>query len=148
MKPLIISLLAQAVESLKQSGEFDASLQADIQVENTRDKRHGDFASNIALTLAKTTQRQPRDIAQHICHHLPTANEITKTAIAGPGFINFFVSQGATAAVIATIMQQGAAYGQCQVGAGQSVQVEFVSANPTGPLHVGHGEGRISSQLD
>ena len=141
MKQLVASLIAQSIDNLKQAGTFDADLQANIQVENTRDKQHGDLASNVALTLAKAARRNPREIAQLICDNLPTAAEVTKTDIAGPGFINFFISQDATAAVINKIIDQGDAFGQCQVGNNQSVQVEFVSANPTGPLHVGHGRG-------
>ena len=141
MKQLVASLIAQSIDNLKQAGTFDADLQANIQVENTRDKQHGDLASNVALTLAKAARRNPREIAQLICDNLPTAAEVTKTDIAGPGFINFFISQDATAAVINKIIEQGDAFGQCQVGNNQSVQVEFVSANPTGPLHVGHGRG-------
>ena len=141
MKQLVASLIAQSIDNLKQAGTFDADLQANIQVENTRDKQHGDLASNVALTLAKAARRNPREIAQLICDNLPTAAEVTKTDIAGPGFINFFISQDATAAVINKIIEQGDTFGQCQVGNNQSVQVEFVSANPTGPLHVGHGRG-------
>ncbi len=141
MKQLVASLIAQAIDNLKQSGTLDADLQANIQVDNTRDKQHGDLASNVALTLAKAARRNPRDIAQLICDNLPAAGEVKSTEIAGPGFINFFISQDATAAVINKIMEQGDSYGHCQVGNNQSVQIEFVSANPTGPLHVGHGRG-------
>ncbi|MDP6967609.1 MAG: arginine--tRNA ligase [Gammaproteobacteria bacterium] len=141
MKQLVASLIEQSIEKLKQSGAFDTSLKANIQVENTRDKQHGDLASNVALTLAKAARRNPRDIAQMICDNLPAAAEVSKTEIAGPGFINFFISQNATATVLNRIIAQGDAYGQCQVGNNQSVQIEFVSANPTGPLHVGHGRG-------
>ena len=141
MKQLVASLIGQSIENLKQSGAFDADLEAHIQIENTRDKQHGDLASNVALTLAKAARRNPREIAQMICDNLPSAPEVSKTEIAGPGFINFFISQNATAAVLHRIIEQGERYGQCQVGNNQSVQVEFVSANPTGPLHVGHGRG-------
>ena len=141
MKQLVASLIGQSIENLKQSGAFDADLEAHIQIENTRDKQHGDLASNVALTLAKAAHRNPREIAQMICDNLPTTPEVSKTEIAGPGFINFFISQNATAAVLHRIIEQGERYGQCQVGNNQSVQVEFVSANPTGPLHVGHGRG-------
>jgi len=141
MKQLVASLIAQSIDNLKQAGTFDADLQANIQVENTRDKQHGDLASNVALTLAKAARRNPREIAQLICDNLPATAEVTKTDIAGPGFINFFISQDATAAVINKIIEQGNDFGKCQVGNNQSVQIEFVSANPTGPLHVGHGRG-------
>ena len=91
MKQLVASLIAQAIDNLKQSGTLDADLQANIQVDNTRDKQHGDLASNVALTLAKAARRNPRDIAQLICDNLPAAGEVKSTEIAGPGFINFFI---------------------------------------------------------
>jgi arginyl-tRNA synthetase len=141
MKQLVASLIEQSIAALKQSGAFDTDLQANIQVENTRDKQHGDLASNVALTLAKAARRNPREIAQMICDNLPATPEVSKTDIAGPGFINFFISQNATATVLNSILELGDQYGQCQVGENQHVQIEFVSANPTGPLHVGHGRG-------
>jgi arginyl-tRNA synthetase len=141
MKQLVASLIEQSIAALKQSGAFDTDLQANIQVENTRDKQHGDLASNVALTLAKAARRNPREIAQMICDNLPATPEVSKTDIAGPGFINFFISQDATATVLNSILELGDQYGQCQVGENQHVQIEFVSANPTGPLHVGHGRG-------
>ena len=141
MKQHIADLIQQAIDALKTVGEFDADLVATIQIDNTRDKQHGDLACNIALTLAKATRRKPRDIAELICNHIPTSDSVTKTEIAGPGFINFFVSQDATQAVIARVLKEAEQFGRNNSGSGHKVQVEFVSANPTGPLHVGHGRG-------
>ena len=141
MKQHIADLIQQAIDALIASGDFDATLVANINIDNTRDKAHGDLASNVALTLAKAARRKPRDIAELICSHLPASPSVVKTEIAGPGFINFFISQDATQAVVGKVLSQAEAFGRNNSGAGHKVQVEFVSANPTGPLHVGHGRG-------
>ncbi|MEN8214937.1 MAG: arginine--tRNA ligase [Pseudomonadota bacterium] len=114
----------------------------DIQIERTRDARHGDFACNAAMILAKTMRMRPRDLAARIIEHIPTDDpSIAKVEIAGPGFINVFLTQQAYHTVIGDILTAQASYGRSQIGAEQSVMIEFVSANPTGPLHVGHGRG-------
>jgi len=141
MKQHIADIIQQAIDALKIAGEFDADLVANIQIDNTRDKQHGDLACNVALTLAKVARRKPRDIAELICSKLPASNSVTKTEIAGPGFINFFISQDATQAIIGKVLTETDQFGRNNSGAGHKVQVEFVSANPTGPLHVGHGRG-------
>ena len=110
-----------------------------LDVERTRDAAHGDFATNIALQLAKPLRRNPRQLAQAIVEAIPSSELVSKTEIAGPGFINFHLSPRAYQEELARIFDLGAAYGYNKRGAGQSVVVEFVSANPTGPLHVGHG---------
>jgi arginyl-tRNA synthetase len=108
-------------------------------LERTRDSSHGDYASNVALQLAKAAKRKPRDLAQAIVAALPADASIAKVEIAGPGFINFFLSPAAYQSELLRVLDQGRAYGRSTVGAGQRVCLEFVSANPTGPLHVGHG---------
>ncbi|HEX7047449.1 MAG TPA: arginine--tRNA ligase [Gammaproteobacteria bacterium] len=120
---------------------LDARDGIDIQVERTRDRAHGDFASNLALNLAKPARRKPRDIAEALVNALPVSDLVIKTEIAGPGFINFFLSQEAYAAEIRNVLGGGEDYGRNDNGARAKVQIEFVSANPTGPLHVGHGRG-------
>lgn len=105
-------------------------------IERTRDAAHGDFASNIAMTLTKAARRPPRDIAQAIIDALPADPRIERVEIAGPGFINIFLHGDAFRAVIPEILEIGAAYGRSTLGNGERVLVEFVSANPTGPLHV------------
>ena len=112
-----------------------------IVLERPKQAGHGDFSSNAALQLAKALKRNPRELAQELARSI-NENESGQrwdTEIAGPGFINFRLRAGARLGVIAQILEQGAAYGRSQAGAGEAVQVEFVSANPTGPLHVGHG---------
>jgi arginyl-tRNA synthetase len=110
-----------------------------IQIDATKDKQHGDFACNIALMLAKSAGRKPRELAEQIVAALPTSNQITKIEIAGPGFINFFLSANAFYSVITDILAAGNNFGRADVGRGKRVIIEFVSSNPTGPLHVGHG---------
>jgi arginyl-tRNA synthetase len=110
-----------------------------VDVERTRDPAHGDFATNVALQLAKPARRNPRQLAQAIVEALPVSELIGKTEIAGPGFINFHLSPAAYREELARIFDLGASYGYSKRGAGESSVVEFVSANPTGPLHVGHG---------
>jgi arginyl-tRNA synthetase len=110
-----------------------------VDIERTRDAAHGDFATNIALQLAKPARRNPRQLAQAIVAALPASELVEKTEIAGPGFINFHLSSCAYQQELSRIFDLSAAYGYSKRGAGEATVVEFVSANPTGPLHVGHG---------
>ena len=139
MKTLIETLLAQALTALPEELVPAAARTIDVEVENTRDAQHGDFASNLAMRLAKQTRQNPRKLAEALLRALPPSPAIAKVEIAGAGFINFFLTPEAYHAEIGRVLGSGAQYGRSHLGAGQSVQVEFVSANPTGPLHVGHG---------
>jgi len=112
-----------------------------IAIERTRDRSHGDFASNIALIAAKQAGRNPRELAQLIIEQFPDIPEVEKLEIAGPGFINFTLVKDVHSKVIGVIKAAGDQYGQSDIGGQKKVLVEFVSANPTGPLHVGHGRG-------
>jgi len=141
MKQQLTTLIHQALEALVSQGVLPADAIPPVQVDRTRDKSHGDLASNIALALAKPAQRKPRDLAALICDALPENGLVSRTEVAGPGFINFFLSDDSNLAVLRAILEQGAAFGTNNAGGGRKVQVEFVSANPTGPLHVGHGRG-------
>jgi len=141
MKTRLASLLQQAIESLQTQGELPADLTPNIQIEYTRDPSHGDYACNLAMTLAKPAKKNPRLIAQAIIDHLPSDKDVIKVEIAGPGFINFFLNPLSQHDIIKTIFEQSEKFGTSDVAAGKKVQVEFVSANPTGPLHVGHGRG-------
>ncbi len=141
MKQHIADLISAAVNTLSENGIIAADVQPTIMVENTRDKSHGDFATNIALALAKPARRSPRELAQLIIDALPASANLEKTEIAGPGFINFFVTQASTSAVIGQIIEQKEQFGRGLASSTERTQVEFVSANPTGPLHVGHGRG-------
>ena len=139
MKTLIEKLLAQAMAELPEDLVPTSARSVNIEVENTRDPQHGDFASNLAMRLAKASRQNPRKVAQVLVSLLPASPAVAKVDIAGAGFINFFVSQDAFHAEIGRVLKDGPRYGRAHIGAGRSVQVEFVSANPTGPLHVGHG---------
>lgn len=141
MKAELTRLIQQALDSLVAQGQLPDDIIPRVQIDRTRDSSHGDLASNIALTLAKPARKNPRELASMICEALPAAAVIARTEIAGPGFINFFLSDSSNQAVVRTILQQGDAFGSSDEGRGRKVQVEFVSANPTGPLHVGHGRG-------
>jgi arginyl-tRNA synthetase len=112
---------------------------ASVTVERTRDTQHGDFATNVALRLAKAARRNPRELAQAIVAALPANPVVAKAEVAGAGFINFFLTPDAYARELVGIHEAGETYGHNNSGSGQRIQVEFVSANPTGPLHVGHG---------
>jgi arginyl-tRNA synthetase len=113
----------------------------DIKIEYSRDPSHGDFASNLAMVLAKTHNCNPRELANRITENLPKSDLIKRTEIAGPGFINFFLNQNSYQSVVLDILEKGDAYGNSKIGDNQSTLIEFVSANPTGPLHIGHGRG-------
>ncbi|MGI9283840.1 MAG: arginine--tRNA ligase [Pseudomonadales bacterium] len=141
MKQRITHLIDQALQQLVAQEKLPPLDSLQIRVDAARDSAHGDYASNIALSLAKQAQRSPRELAELICAALPASSEIDKVEIAGPGFINFFVSAGSTNAIVQQVLVQQQNFGRSTVGAGHKVQVEFVSANPTGPLHVGHGRG-------
>jgi arginyl-tRNA synthetase len=136
---LIEELLAQALAALPEDSVPAAARGVSIEVESTRDAQHGDFASNLAMRLAKATRQNPRKLAEMLVRALPPSAAIAKVDIAGAGFINFFLSKDAYYAEIGTALRDGRQYGRSLIGAGKSVQVEFVSANPTGPLHVAHG---------
>lgn len=141
MRSLLQSPIADAVARLHQEGVLPETPSAPIQVEHTRDKAHGDFASNVALTLAKAARSAPRALAERIVAALPDTDAVERVEIAGPGFINFFLKPTAQLGVLLDVLAAGDAYGASRIGAGQRVHLEFVSANPTGPLHVGHGRG-------
>lgn len=140
MKDQLKNLVGQALSNFTQKHQLDIDL-PEIQIERTKDKNHGDFACNIAMMLAKAAKMNPRQIATEIVEALPESEFVTQVEIAGPGFINFFLTAEASQQVVKDILNQAEAYGRSSVGNGKKVQVEFVSANPTGPLHVGHGRG-------
>ncbi len=143
MKAVVESWLNDAITELKSQGIIPAEFSAQAKLTHTKDKTHGDFASNAALMLAKPAKKAPRQIAELIVEILGEHPEIDKLEIAGPGFINFFLSQSASTQVITNILDLEDKYGFSNFGQNQSVQVEFVSANPTGPLHIGHGRGAV-----
>ncbi len=139
MKHLIQTLLESALSNLP-AGTLPAELDIPaIELERTRDASHGDFACNLAMRLSKAARRNPRELAQALIAALPASALLSKVEVAGPGFINFHLSPNAYAQELDSVQQQAANYGHSTTGNGQQVLLEFVSANPTGPLHVGHG---------
>ncbi|MCP4995247.1 MAG: arginine--tRNA ligase [Gammaproteobacteria bacterium] len=141
MKQQIQQLMTQALASLADQGLIPADQIPQPQIDRTRDPKHGDFACNAAMVLARVAKANPRQLAQQLIDALPTSDLITGVEIAGPGFINFRLSPSAFQALVPQVIEQGPDYGRSELGQGKRVQVEFVSANPTGPLHVGHGRG-------
>ncbi|MBS4152768.1 MULTISPECIES: arginine--tRNA ligase [Cobetia] len=141
MKETIIELLGQALETLKADGTLPADASPQIKVDPTKDKSHGDYASNLAMMTSKAAGMKPRDLAEKLIAALPASDAVSKVEIAGPGFLNFFADTGAVADIVRRVFSESDSFGHSDVGAGEKVQVEFVSANPTGPLHVGHGRG-------
>ena len=141
MKQQIQTMLQQAIVQLQTEGSLPAELSAKINIERTRDSQHGDFASNIALILGKTAGMAPRQFAEKLIAALPSLPWLAKVEIAGPGFINFFLTDTATCEIIEQILSQAEQHGRAAMGERRKVHMEFVSANPTGPLHVGHGRG-------
>ncbi|CDH46758.1 arginine--tRNA ligase [Candidatus Contendibacter odensensis] len=141
MKLHLQTLLTQAIDRLRQDGWLPGAVPVDIPLERSRDRTHGDFASSLALSLAKIARCKPRDLAERMVAALPASDRLAKVEIAGPGFINFFLTPTAYHATVGEILERGDAFGRSALGGGRRVQVEFVSANPTGPLHVGHGRG-------
>ena len=119
----------------------DAPEDLNIHLETPRNKEMGDYATNVAMQLTKVAKRAPRQIAEAILEHLPKNEWIESIEIAGPGFMNIRVKKDYLADVVKTVLEQGEAYGRSNAAQGEKVQVEFVSANPTGDLHLGHARG-------
>jgi arginyl-tRNA synthetase len=134
-------LLREALRSLVPGVIPEPMDPAQVVVERARDTQHGDFASNIAMRLSKTARKNPRELAQALVAALPKNDLVASAEVAGAGFINFRLTKDAWFEALRQVAAQGAAYGRSNVGAGRKVMAEFVSANPTGPMHVGHGRG-------
>jgi arginyl-tRNA synthetase len=141
MKSHITDLVSKALDQLAADGILDPSQIRPPVIERARDASHGDFATNAAMVNSKSAKMRPRDLAEKLVAALPASDAVAAVDIAGPGFINFRLAENALHALIPEILRQGHAYGRSRLGQGKRVQVEFVSANPTGPLHVGHGRG-------
>lgn len=141
MKRTLQDLIAVGLQQLRRDGVLPPDADSIITLEHTRDSSHGDFACNVAMMLAKVARRKPRDLADALVQSLPESELVEKIEVAGPGFINFFLTASAFQAVVNEILLAGESYGRSTLGRYHAMQVEFVSANPTGPLHVGHGRG-------
>ncbi len=140
MKQLIRDLVSQALTALLAAHGSDVAI-PEFLVENTKSREHGDFACNAAMAAAKLLGQKPRDLAAAIVANLPANANVAKVEIAGPGFLNFFMRAESMYAVIGDVLRLGAEFGRTNLGANEKLTVEYVSANPTGPMHVGHGRG-------
>ena len=143
IKQKIAALLKQAAEHAQQEGKLPQVALPEIIVERPQNSGHGDYASSLPLKLARSIGKNPIAIAQAIAELIPAAPELASVTVAPPGFINFTLRSDWLSKQVAEILDAGENFGDVAVGKGQSVQVEFVSANPTGPLHVGHGRGAV-----
>ena len=141
MNTAIQAALEHAVQSLQAEGVLPSDWNNTSNLTRTKDRSHGDFASNIAMIASKAAGMKPRDLAEKILAALPEVADISKAEIAGPGFINFFLNADQRFSVLDQIQAQQQNFGRSQVNAQKRIQVEFVSANPTSSLHVGHGRG-------
>ena len=142
MKEHLRELVAQALLDLRRQDRIPQDLATpDYVIERTKSREHGDYATNIALLLAKSAGMKPRELAEALVANFGETQHVSKIEIAGPGFINFKISQPCRLATVRRVFEQGAEYGKQTPGSRDSVTVEFVSANPNGPLHVGHGRG-------
>ncbi len=144
VKATLRALVAQAIDALRAAGTLPADLATpEFVIERPKSHAQGDFSTNAAMLLAKPAKSNPRAIAQALVDALPASAEVGRIEIAGPGFINFHVAEGAWRERIGEVLAQGAKYGRNATGKGHRAGVEFVSANPTGPLHVGHGRAAV-----
>ncbi|HVI59686.1 MAG TPA: arginine--tRNA ligase [Luteimonas sp.] len=144
MKSQLRALIAQGIDALRAAGALPADLATpDFVVERPKDRGHGDFSTNAALLLAKPARSNPRALAQALVDALPKDGDIAAVEIAGPGFLNFRLAPSAWQRQLREVHERGAAYGRNDGGAGRTAGVEYVSANPTGPLHVGHGRAAV-----
>ena len=139
MVETIEKLVRAAVSDAQKAGDLPAFEVVDLGLERPADTSHGDWTSTVALRSAKLAHMAPRAIAEAIVAHLPQSAEVERAEVAGPGFVNLYLSTAAGNEVFRTAREQGANFGRSELGAGITVQVEFVSANPVGPLHIGHG---------
>ncbi|MBM7622681.1 arginine--tRNA ligase [Sporohalobacter salinus] len=130
-------------EAIKRSVGLEIEEIPTIKLEDPREEKHGDYATNIAMVLSGKSEKSSRKIATEISNNLENFNYLSKVKVAGPGFINFYLKNDWLYEVLTEIKEKGMDYGRVNVGEGEKVQVEFVSVNPTGPLHVGHGRGAV-----
>ncbi|MDH3998523.1 MAG: arginine--tRNA ligase, partial [Desulfuromonadales bacterium] len=141
MKERLRQQICDALQSCFDAGTLNSGVVPEVQIEVPGNPEHGDFASNVAMTMARAEKKAPRQIAQALVDTLEQTDFLSKVEIAGPGFINFTLAPSCWHAVLDDIVRQGKKYGRSDFGQKRKVQVEFVSANPTGPLHIGHGRG-------
>ena len=133
------SLVRAAITAAQADGSLPEFELGDLGFERPADTEHGDWSSTLALRSAKLARKSPREIAQQVVAHLPSDDSIDHVEVAGPGFVNFFLRAESNNKVISLVREQGKEFGKSKSGADKRVQVEFISANPVGPMHIGHG---------
>ena len=144
MKAQLRALIEQGLTALRNAGTLPADLPSpEFVIERPKERAHGDFSTNAAMLLAKAAKANPRALAQQLVEALPASDAIAKVEIAGPGFINIHLAPAAWQQQVRDIHAAGAGFGRNASGGGKTVGVEYVSANPTGPLHVGHGRAGV-----
>lgn len=142
MKNRLKKILLDAAEAAHKEGKLPSSDFGNIELDEPKADSHGDFSTNMAMQMAKSQKMPPRKIAEAILKYMANGDDIMeKSQIAGPGFINFFLNSSAWLPALHSIHEKGEQYGACNIGNNEKIQIEFVSSNPTGPLHVGHGRG-------
>ena len=144
MKQVLAALLEKSIQSGIADGLLPAAALPPVEVEWTKDPGHGDYASNAAMVLAAQVKKNPREIAGILLERIDDSGQVLeKVEIAGPGFMNFFIREGCWSSFLKKVDDEGSRYGSSDLGKGRRIQVEFVSANPTGPLHIGHARGAV-----
>ena len=144
MKQALVALLERSIQSAIAAGLLTTAVPPRIEVEWTKDPSHGDYASNVAMVLASQNRKNPREIAKILSERVDDSGQVLeKVEIAGPGFLNFFIREGCWSSLLKIVDSEGDRYGSAGFGNGRRIQVEFVSANPTGPLHIGHARGAV-----
>src|SRR3972149_6307163 len=141
MRAGVASIVAAAVDAARKEGLILTEALPQVILERPKKEGFGDFSTNIAMLLAPLEKKPPRDVAKVIADKISAHPDIEKCDVAGPGFINLFLKKTFWLGILDNIVSKGSAFGKSEVGAKKKVQVEFVSANPTGPLHIGHGRG-------
>ncbi|MBF4808578.1 MAG: arginine--tRNA ligase, partial [Lancefieldella rimae] len=139
MREKIEQLVRKALAEAQAKGDLPQFEVEDLGLERPADASNGDWTSTVAMRSARLAHKSPRDIAAALVAHMPDVPEIERVEIAGPGFVNFYLSTAAGNEIFRTIREQGADFGKSDFGKGTKIQVEYISANPVGPLHVGHG---------
>lgn len=148
MKELLRDFIRKGLECCFADGALHSGQIPNIVIEKPAHEEHGDFATNVAMLLARQEKKAPRAVAEALIKHLDTTESVfSKVEVAGPGFINFYINDGVWIKALHDIAASGNNYGKSLIGAGKKVQVEFVSANPTGPLHIGHGRGAATGDV-
>jgi arginyl-tRNA synthetase len=143
LKQTIADSITKAVKEAQKAGKFPAFTLPEMTIEHPQNPEHGDYSSSVALKLAREARMKPLDIAKAVVSFISPSPEIEKVEVAPPGFINFTLKKGWLAKQVDVILTKGKTYGNVDIGRGKKIQIEFVSANPTGPLHVGNGRGAV-----